>query len=133
MIAIDVSVLVAIASDKVERRSFKNLFRSQASIYVSDVSLFEARTVVFSRFGGDGVSVLDSFLLKRGVTVLETSPHMADIAFGAYRRFGKGTGHSASLSYGDCFSYALVKHLGVTLVFKGNGWSKTDISSFGSG
>ena len=54
MIASDVSVLVAIVSDKVERRSFKNLFRSQAFIYVSDVRLFEARTVLFSRFGGDG-------------------------------------------------------------------------------
>ena len=33
-------------------------------------------------------------------------------------RGGKGTGHGASLNYGDCFSYALAKHLDAPLLFK---------------
>lgn len=61
------------------------------------------------------------------MTVMEVSPRMADIAFAAYRRFGKGTGHAAALNYGDCFSYALAKHLGAPLLFKGDDFSWTDV------
>jgi ribonuclease VapC len=30
-------------------------------------------------------------------------------AFNAYRRYGKGSGHPAGLTFGDCFAYALAK------------------------
>jgi ribonuclease VapC len=43
-----------------------------------------------------------------------------------YRRFGKGT-HTAGLNIGDCFSYALAKQRGESLLFKGNDFSQTDV------
>lgn len=61
------------------------------------------------------------------MTVVEVSPHIADVAFDAYRRFGKGTSHRAALNYGDCFSYALAKYLDAPLLFKGDDFSRTDI------
>ncbi|MDE0153146.1 MAG: type II toxin-antitoxin system VapC family toxin [Gammaproteobacteria bacterium] len=127
--AVDASALVAILSDEPERGRYNRLIESGESTYVSVASLLEARIVLFSRFGDPGVSALDSFLLKSGMTVVEVSPRMGDIAFEAYQRFGKGTGHGASLNYGDCFSYALAKHLGAPLLFKGDDFSKTDIAS----
>ena len=129
MIAIDTSALVAILSDEPERDGFNTLIESEEFTYVSAASLLETRIVLLSRFGDEGVLVLDSFLLKSGIIVAEVSPRMADIAFEAYRRFGKGTGHGASLNYGDCFSYALAKHLNAPLLFKGDDFSKTDIPS----
>ena len=57
------------------------------------------------------------------------TPPIADIAFAAYRRYGKGTGHGAALNYGDCFSYALAQHLAVPLLFMGDDFSHTDIRS----
>ena len=60
---------------------------------------------------------------------MEVSPRIADIAFDAYRKYGKGTGHGASLNYGDCFSYALAKHLDAPLLFKGDDFSRTDLRS----
>lgn len=129
MIAIDTSVLVAILSDEPERSNFNQLIESEEFAYVSAASLLETRIILFSCFGDEGVSALDSFLLKSGITVVEISPRMGDIAFEAYRRFGKGTGHGASLNYGDCFSYALSKYLDAPLLFKGDGFSKTDIAS----
>ena len=123
------SVLVAILSDEPERSHFNQLIESEEFTYVSAASLLEARIILFSRFGDEGVSALDSFLLKSGITVVEVSPRMGDIAFGAYQRFGKGTGHGASLNYGDCFSYALAKYLDAPLLFKGDDFSKTDIAS----
>ena len=51
------------------------------------------------------------------MTVVAVSPHMGNFAFDAYHRFGKGTGHGAALNYGDCFSYALARHLDAPLRF----------------
>lgn len=129
MIAIDASALIAILSDEPERSGFNKLIESEEFTYISAASLLETRIVLFSRFGDDGVLALDSFLLKSGITVVEVSPRMGDIAFEAYQRFGKGTGHGASLNYGDCFSYALAKYLDAPLLFKGDDFSKTDIFS----
>ncbi len=56
--------------------------------------------------------------------VVEVSPR---ITFAAYRSYGKGTGHSSALNYGDCFFYALAKHLSLPLLFKGDDFSQTDI------
>ena len=44
------------------------------------------------------------------------------------RSYGKGSGHSASLNFGDVFSYALAKVRGLPLLFKGDDFSQTDIA-----
>ena len=53
----------------------------------------------------------------------------AYLALDAYDRFGKGTGHSAGLNYGDCFSYALAKQTGEPLLFKGKDFIHTDLEA----
>lgn len=129
MIAVDSSALVAILSDEPERDAFIRRINAEDVAYISAASLLEVRIVLFSRSGEEGVLTLDSFLLKSGMSVVEVSPRMGEIAFEAYRSFGKGTGHDASLNYGDCFSYALAKYLGAPLLFKGEDFSRTDIPS----
>ena len=127
MMVIDTSALIAILSDEPERRVFNELIEAATATSISAANLLEARMVLFARSGDNAVSALDAFVLKSGMTVMEVSPRMADIAFDAYRRFGKGTGHAAALNYGDCFSYALAKHLGAPLLFKGDDFSRTDV------
>lgn len=129
MIAVDSSALVAILSDEIERDAFIKRINAEEVAYISAASLLEVRIVLFSRSGDEGVLILDSFLLKSGMAVVEVSPRMGEIAFEAYRRYGKGTGHDASLNYGDCFSYALAEYLGAPLLFKGEDFSRTDIPS----
>ena len=85
--------------------------------------------VLFARSGNNAILALDAFLLKSGMTVVEVSPRLADIAFDAYRHFGKGTSHGADPQPGDCFSYALAKYPVAPLLFKGNDFSQTDIAS----
>jgi len=53
----------------------------------------------------------------------------ARIARDAYRDYGKGSGHKASLNFGACFAYALAKETGEPLLFKGDDFSSTDIAS----
>lgn len=126
---VDTSALIAIMDDEPERRRFNELIEAASANYVSAASLLETRMILFARSGDSAVLALDAFLLKSRMTVMEVSPRIGDIAFDAYRRYGKGSGHGAALNYGDCFSYALAKHLAVPLLFQGDDFSKTDIRS----
>ena len=126
---VDTSALIAIMGNEPERRRFNELIEAATATYVSAASLLETRIVLFARSGYNAVLALDAFLLKSRMIVMEVSPRIADIAFDAYRRFGKGTGHGAALNFGDCFSYALAKYLDAPLLFKGNDFSQTDIKS----
>ena len=126
---VDTSALVAIMENEPERRRFNELIEAASATYVSAASLLETRIVLFARSGDNAVLALDTFLLKSRMIVAEVSPRIADIAFDAYRRYGKGTGHGAALNYGDCFSYALARHLSLPLLYKGEDFSQTDIPS----
>ena len=127
MIVVDTSVLVAIMGDEPERRAFNERIAEAAEARISAASLLEARIVLFARYGEDAVRDLDAFLLRSGMIVVEVSPRSADLAFDAYRRYGRGTGHPAGLNYGDCFAYALAKQAGAPLLLKGDDFSRTDI------
>lgn len=56
------------------------------------------------------------------------TPSRARIARDAYGDYEKGSGHKASLNFGDCFAYALAKETGEPLLFKGDDFSSTDIA-----
>lgn len=45
----------------------------------------------------------------------------------AHHAYGRDSGHPARLSFGDCFAYALAKSTGEPLLFKGDGFVRTDI------
>lgn len=45
----------------------------------------------------------------------------------AFARYGKGRGHPAQLNMGDCFAYVAARAHDMPLLFKGDGFSKTDI------
>ena len=133
MMVVDTSALVAILNDEPERRAFNESIEAASATYVSAANLLETRIVLFAGSGEAAILALDAFLLESGITVVEVSSRIADLAFDAYRRFGKGTGHGAGLNFGDCFSYALAKHLDVPLLFKGDDFSRTDIRSASEG
>ncbi|NJN47954.1 MAG: type II toxin-antitoxin system VapC family toxin [Candidatus Competibacteraceae bacterium] len=62
--------------------------------------------------------------------LIPVDSEQAFVAWQAFRQYGKGR-HSAGLNFGDCFSYALAKALGEPLLFKGDDFSKTDLTSVG--
>ncbi|MDX1401047.1 MAG: type II toxin-antitoxin system VapC family toxin [Kiloniellales bacterium] len=126
---IDTSAIVAILCDETERRQFNERIVASRECWISAATLLEARIVLFTRFGEGAVVALDAFLLRSGIEVADVTTKSEEIAFDAYRKFGKGSGHPAGLKYGDCFSYALAKSLDAPLLFKGDDFSKTDIRS----
>src|SRR5207249_6493755 len=69
-------------------------------------------------------------LIKEAQLVIESvTEAQARIAREAYRDFGKGSGHPAKLNFGDCFAYALAKDAQEPLLFKGNDFVHTAVSS----
>jgi ribonuclease VapC len=72
---------------------------------------------------------LDDLLAVTGITVEALTPAHTDIARQAFRDFGRGGGHAAGLNLGDCFAYALARFSGEPLLYKGDDFAKTDVSS----
>ena len=77
----------------------------------------------------DAEQWLDRFLRSARIRVEPVTRDQSDLARVAHARFGKGTGHAAKLNYGDCFAYALAKHLDAPILFKGNDFTRTDLMS----
>jgi ribonuclease VapC len=127
-VIIDSSALVAILRGEPEQVRFSqeiiraNGGRLSAASYLETAIIIDrVRDPVASRG-------LDTLLAAHGITIAAVTPGQALIAREAYRDFGKGSGHPASLNFGDCLTYALAKDLGEPLLFKGNDFSQTDLS-----
>jgi ribonuclease VapC len=71
----------------------------------------------------------DDLLRAADVVIEPVAEVQARLARDAYRDFGKGSGHSARLNFGDCFAYALAKTTGESLLFTGADFGHTDIMS----
>ena len=63
-----------------------------------------------------------------GVEMIGVDAELYDGVIEAYAKYGKGTGHPARFNFGDCFSYAMAKRLGVSLLYTGNDFAKTDLA-----
>ena len=93
---IDTSALVAVMKNESESRRFNELIEAapapkSAPRICSRLEEFYALDPVKTPFWP-----LDALLLKSRMNVLEVSPRIADIAFEAYRKYRKGTGHGAA-------------------------------------
>ena len=123
---IDSSAFVSIVLLEVDAPIFLGKMVSADLLKTSAASLMEASIVLLSRGGQLKVVAFDALLLAYDVEVVPVDRGQVLIARDAFARFGKGR-HPAGLNFGDCFSYALAKQTGDPLLFKGNGFSQTDI------
>lgn len=128
MIVIDTSALIAILKNEPEKASFVRIIGEANARFVCAVSVLEAAMVFTGRGPAEAGRGLDDVL---DIMKIENVPFDAELAAharDAFMRFGKGR-HSAGLNMGDCASYALAKANGLPLLFKGDDFSQTDITS----
>lgn len=125
---VDTSALMAVLFQEEDALEFATALSSATELRMAAPSWLEAAMVVTSRSAEDGYREFVSFLDYVGVEVVPIGQTLAEIAYGAWVRYGKGR-HPAGLNYGDCFSYALAKQRGEPLLFKGDDFSLTDIQS----
>lgn len=122
---IDTSALVAILTDEPERRTLVEAIAGAAVLLISAATVLEAGIVMEARRGEHAGRELDLFLHRAKCEIVPVDAEQVEIARAAYRRYGKGR-DPAGLNFGDCFSYALAKARGETLLFKGQDFARTD-------
>lgn len=125
---IDTSAVVAILFHEEDQLTYAEAIGGASARLVSAVTRVELAFVVESRKREAGRERLERFLALTEAEIVAVTPEHATLAIAAFRAFGKGR-HPAALNIGDCFSYALAKATGHPLLFKGNDFAQTDISS----
>jgi ribonuclease VapC len=129
VIAVDTSAIVAIILGEPERAVFRRTIQDAGRVLISAASVIETKMVVYGRRGPRAVVFVDDLFRLPVFEIVPPGPAELEAAYAAFVAFGKGSGHPASLNFGDLFAYAVAKTRGVPLLFKGNDFSETDIPS----
>lgn len=127
---LDSSAILAILFDEPERQAFSAAIERDPKRLMSAANLLESAVLVEARRGEPAGRELDLLLQRADVQVVPLNAAQVQLARSGWRRFGKGR-HPAALNFGDCFAYALAKASGEPLLFKGEDFSRTDISTVG--
>jgi ribonuclease VapC len=125
---VDTSALIAVLNREPERGSFLLAMGEAGRCYISALSLYETKLVVFGRLGERGFIELEALIAEFGFSVVPLDRAQADLSVAAYRRYGKGFGSGASLNLCDCAAYALAQSLSLPLLYKGNDFAATDVT-----
>jgi ribonuclease VapC len=126
---IDTSAIIAFLRSEPEADEIEDLLDQSADLRMSAFTALECRVVLHTRFGPHAAADFDLLVVKAGILVEPFDAEQAELAFDAYRRFGKGTGHPAQLNLGDCAAYTLAISRGLPLLYKGEDFARTDIES----
>lgn len=126
---IDASAIFAAITGEADSGAYRASIKSAASPLISAITLLETRIVLFTRAGPGAIAILDELIERVGVVVVPFEEPMAEAAFDAFKRYGKGQGHKAQLNIIDCAAYALAKSRNLRLLFKGDDFAATDIAA----
>jgi ribonuclease VapC len=126
-VIVDTSALVAVIRDEPDAERFIRALSSSEPTRMSAANYLEAAIVIDG--AGDPIASrrFDEAVAVSRISIEPVTAEQAEIARAAYRDFGKGTGHPASLNFGDCFAYALARTSGEPLLFKARDFSETDV------
>jgi len=127
VIVIDTSALIAIHWHEVERPIFRSLISTAERRWLPSSSYLEFAFV--TRWRPESRQWLDRMIDIQGLEIVALDAAIARVAASAAKSFGHIAGHPARLNFGDCLSYAVARHLGAPLLYKGDDFIHTDIES----
>ena len=125
---LDSSAVIAAITDEPDGARFREAIHGATPLAISAITVLETRIVLRSRYGEDLVTAFDRMLQRAGIAIIVFDAELAEVAFDAFRRYGKGQGHPAQLNIIDCAAYALAKVRDEPLLFKGADFAQTDIA-----
>ncbi len=126
---VDTSAIVAILRAEPDAQSFAAAISGARVRRVSAVNYVEAAAVIDGSRNPIASRRFDDFFREASFTIEAVTAEQARIAREAYKDFGKGSGHPARLNFGDCFAYALAKVMREPILFKGQDFKHTDLTS----
>ena len=125
MIVLDTSALMAVVLDEPAADACSAIIAQADEIIVSAGTLAETLIVAGRRNIGPA---MERLVRGIGCQVVPVTEHDAFEMAQAYARWGRGV-HPAGLNYGDCFAYALAQQRACPLLFVGEDFTRTDITS----
>ena len=125
MIVVDTSALLAIVLGEPDGRTCFDALIAADGTAISAGTLAETLVVSDRRGACERLRTLIDGL---GVEIVPVTSDVARRVAEAYSRWGKGI-HPASLNLGDCFAYALATERACPLLYIGNDFSRTDVTS----
>lgn len=128
-VVLDTSAVIAVVLGEEDATIFADAIAANVGeLHISAATIVECMIVAEARHGSGGLHEVEVLLRRAAVVTVPFDASQATHAAAAWRRFGKGR-HAASLNLGDCYSYALARHLGASLLFKGRDFAQTDVTS----
>jgi ribonuclease VapC len=126
VIAVDSSALVAIAFNEPDRSQHLSVLLGSSETLISQINYVETGILLVTRGLLRDPTSVDIWMKQLGIEVADVE--IAAPALEGYLRYGKGI-HPARLNLADAFAYALAKHLGAPLLYKGDDFALTDVRS----
>ena len=126
---IDSSALLAVLRAEPDANSFATALLASTNPRISAANFLEAAIVIDASHSPISSRRFDELCREAELIIEPVTEAQARIAREAFRDFGRGSGHPARLNFGDCFTYALAKDRGEPLLFKGDDFTHTDVTS----
>ena len=124
---LDTSALVAVLEREPGYESYLRAITRDRLRLLSAVSYLEALVVMAAKKPETGRNAVDGFVQRFAIEVVPFNKQQAMAAALGYERFGKGR-HPAGLNFGDCAALGLAVDRSEALLFKGNDFSRTDVT-----
>lgn len=123
---LDASAVLAVLFAEPDAARYAAAVAAASHTEISAVNWFGAAIAVDRRGNGEQIAEFDALLERAGTTIIPFDATQALVARKAYDTCGKGR-HRASLTLGDCATYALARVRREPLLFKGGEFPLTDI------
>ena len=125
---VDSSAVLAILLREADAERFELALAAAQRNAMSTATYVELVNVIDRRVGERQIATAEQLLAVAKIELVPFTAEQAQWARHARLTYGAGR-HPAGLNFGDCFAYALAKSTGEPLLFKGNDFSKTDVTS----
>ena len=126
---VDTSALIAILRDERDAIVYAGAIAEAAIGRISAATHVETAAVIDTSRDPIASRRFDDLLREARFAIEPVTEAQGHIAREAFRDFGRGSGHPARLNFGDCFAYALARAMNEPLLFTGDDFTRTDITS----
>jgi ribonuclease VapC len=124
---VDTSAIAAIWFGEPGAEDLRRAIACDPNPKMSAATLVELHVVLDRRDRPAARREADALIEALGISIEPFTPRQALLAASAHRDYGRGSGHSARLNLGDCFSYALAATSREPLAFVGDDFSHTEV------
>ena len=121
----DSSALVALLRDEPDAPALREALADHPRRRLAAPTLLETSMVI----GQERHADLDALVERTRTEIVSFDATQARVARSAFLRYGRSSGSPARLNFGDCISYALATVAGEPLLFKGDDFTHTDVTS----